>query len=385
VINFTINPPSGHSHSALDVKFQVKTDHTGKIQIEIFNETVNEKLDILSISSGHIKQSKTIICDNTNIIEGYINLFNKDKLNENLHDYASVDLKCVVSSKSGTEEASAIFFNESQSLDAGIIPFDLVIDNNELDLQHNIPLSMHFVCDSEQRFELCIRSDDAKSSCSFEVMTKKGRTSVQLPAEVIWFDLQLTKNRNKKYSIYWVKFEGVNHMNLMNRKYIPIANSRITFNCFEMMPKPQTRTGPTGAALTEDFVMSNRYFVPTWKAYTSLGKLPTIYSQKNTTMTKFMHESQHVDILRRSEVKSFAEQESNEREIKKTIRNTILRKNYRPLDPRQKVVIEAFAASYMKKSVIMPTDRNFVQSYSTKSPEPRTRRKGCGCSRKINV
>lgn len=386
---FTIDPPSGHSHSALDIHFKVEVDHADQMQIEIFNATINEQLEILSVSTGYIKNGKTVSATNTNVVEGHINLFNKDKMNESLNDYPNIDLQCVniIKTEDTTvqEEVMVTFFNESQSLDAEIIPFDLVLDNHEIDLKHNLPLQMHVVCDSEQRFELSIRSEDHKNSCTFEIFTKKGRTDVIVPSEMIWSDLELTKKHLKKFHIYWVKFEGVNHMNLMNRKYILINDTRLTFNCTTMMPRPQSRLGPTGIPLPKDFVLSHRYFVHTWRGYTALGRMPFMYSDKKMYhMTAFMHEIQHTEIKKSGGVKAFGVDEAeNESEVRKAVKDTIVRKHYKLMDPRQKVVVEAFAKPYITKSVLPATDRHYVRSFSVPtSKRSLPSKKGCGCSRK---
>ena len=387
MLNFQINPSSGHAESCLDIQFAVKVDKADVLEINIFNDSAKEQLDILSINKGVIQEEKTIIAKNTNSIDGFINLFNKDKMNTRLADLVKVDLRCVAKMQVGdqisTEESSTVFYNESQSLDAHIIPFDFVLDNNIIDLKNNVPIGINIVCDNENKFELAIRSDDGQSLCTFDVVVHKGHNTIQLPSEIAWHDLQISKYYMKKFQFYWVKFEGVNHMKFMNRKYVPIPGSTISFNSTAMHPKPQTRLGPTGAELPKDFVLSHRYFVHTWKQYTSLGDIAEaaqIYSEPNVNKIRFIHEVQHLE--QKKKLSMFAA--SQHQEVAKSISNVPA--TIYP-DARQRMLLNSYTAAYTKKTPVPRTDRNYVKHVPQESrvqtaSASHKKKGGCGCSRK---
>ena len=104
-----LDPPSGHSDSYLDVSFKVETDMSDKIEIQFFNITANEPLEILSVTQGYIFEEYTVITKNTNVVEGFINIFNKDKMNEKLKDYIRVEIKCITKMFKGETDGIIIF------------------------------------------------------------------------------------------------------------------------------------------------------------------------------------------------------------------------------------------------------------------------------------
>ena len=389
MIEFKVDPPSGHAESCLDIRFVIKVDKADRMQIEIFNETIDTKLELLSVSKGVISEEKTAIVKKSNFVEGYINLFNKDNMNSRLSELVKVDLKCVahieLDGKTMVEEVTLPFYNESQSLDSHIIPFDLILDNHEIDLKNNIPLSMQIVCDTEKKYELAVKSTTGEI-CTFEVMTRKGRTQVVLPSEILWHDLRIHKNIGGKYQLYWVKFEGVDHMKYMNRKYIPISESIITFNDVMMSPKPQQRLGPTGKKLTPDFVLSHRYYVPTFQDFSSLGEIANqgrVASEANINRLRFLHETQSLEIKETDKIQSMSINESEQLAEKKR-QMAAMRASPQP-DPRQRLLINAYKKAYTRKLALPRTDKTYVQyapvNQTVKSMVAQ-KSGGCGCSRK---
>ena len=375
-MKLTLDPPSGHSDSYLDVSFKVETDMSDKIEIQFFNITTNETLEILSVAQGYIFEEYTVITKNTNVVEGFINIFNKDKMNEKLKDYIRIEIKCTTKISKGdttVEEVSTIFFyNESQSLDANIIPFDLIVDNANLDLENNVPLKMCIISNDDKKYEMAIRSSDGRSMCTFDIFAKKGKNDIYLPSEIIWHDLQIIHNYNKKFQIYWAKFEGVNHMRFMNRKYIPIENTNITFNARTMKPKPQTRLGPTGIDLPQDFILSHRYFVHTWKDYSAFGE-QKIAKDIRTERAKLIYSVETMDISKKKDTGEV---------------NTLSVPPVQELaDPRQRLVLNAYRQVYNQKKVITRSDQSFYKSSVTSAAktQPSEKKKGCGCSRKKNA
>ena len=387
MIEFSLDPPSGHSNSCLDVQFKLVVEGAQKIELEIFNDSSGQQLEILSVSEGYILHETQAIC-HLSRLSGYVNIFNKDKMNDEFEEYTSVIIRCKAvieyKEKIETKELSVEFFNESKSLDANIIPFDLMIDNPELDIKNNVPLSMHIVCDSEAKFELAIRSTDAKNECTFEVVAKKGRTDFVLPSEVIFADLNYSTHWHKKYQVYWVKFEGIDYMKFMNRKYIPIPESRITLNSNKITPLPQERQGPLGD-LSEDFILCNKYFVHTWKNYTSLGAQSQLTEVDSIKRRRFLHEIQDLPILGLGSEEPTKSNVTTGREMLHTEK---IRKP--EIDTRQRVLLNAYRNAFYKKQakisgqnhqnqpVVVPHN---VGSINLNQP----RKGGCGCARKKNA
>jgi len=392
MIEFKVDPPSGHAESCLDIRFMVKVDKADRMQIEIFNETINTRLELLSVSKGVISEERTAIVKRANFVEGYVNLFNKDKMNSRLTNLVKVDLKCVVQieldGKTTTEEAVLPFYNESQSLDSHIIPFDLILDNHEIDIKNNIPLSMQIVCDAEEKYELAVKST-AGEICTFEVVTKKGRNQVILPSEILWHELGIHKNIGGKCQLYWVKFEGIDHMKYVNRKYVPIAESTITFNDVLMSPRPQQRLGPTGKDLTPDFVLSHRYFVPTFQDFTSLGEIANqsrTASETNVNRIRFLHETQSLERKEVEKIEAMSSSDS-ERLAERKKQMAAMRSIPQP-DPRQRLLINAYKKAYTRKLAMPRTDKAYVKYAPTNHPVKTMsgpKSGGCGCSRTKNA
>jgi hypothetical protein len=379
MIEFKLNPPSGYADSCLDIEFSILTDYADILNIELFNDTSEEKLDILSVSRGFISRSHLAIVKNTDHVEGYINLFNKDKMNKKLKNQVKVNVRCKVTRRLGsdttTEEAVVLFYNESRSLDAGLVPFDLIIDNSEVDIRNGIPLSLHLICDSTKKYELAILSEGGDEKYTFEIVAKEGRTSFVIPSHILWYDLELNKNLGKKFQIYWVQFEGIDYMKFMNRKYIPIANSQITFNSRKISLNPQKRDGPMGP-LSDEFVLSHRYFVHTWKQFSSFGDRIEAYKPKEAgKKNQFLHEIQ--DFSQKN--KQVALMQDKEKPTKRPPMRDLA-------SASQKTILNAYSASFSKYRPIENADRNFVRLANVTPLPAKAPKKGCGgCSRKRNA
>ncbi len=364
MLEFILDPPSGYADSCLDIEFSVLTDRADTINIELFNETTSEQIEFLSVDKGFIYRSNVVTAKNTDRVSGYINLFNKDRMNKKLRGRAKVDIKCTVSTrrddKNEVEEAVTSFYNESQSLDASLVPFDLIIDNPNIDVKNNIPLSLHLVCDSEKKFELAVKSLNSDDLHTFEVVTKKGMSSFVIPSEMLWYDLNINNNKNNRFQIHWVKFEGIDYMNFMNRHYIPIEGAYITFNSNEMTPRPQTRKGPHGD-LSKDFVLSHRYFVHTWKEFSALG-------ESKTPAISLMHEIQNIKTPQKVSL------------LKEPTKN----KQFAPklVNMSQKTLLNAYSANFSQHRPVSGADRHYVKTFKAPLPKQGTKQGGCGCSRK---
>lgn len=405
MISFKLDPQSGHVDSYLDVKFSVQFETAERVEVRLFNDTINSSIDLLGISNGYIYNENIAVIKNGRSVDGYINIFNKDKLNSGLRDFVGVDIRCEVTRFDGeniisTENDTLTFYNHSQSLDGNIVPFDLVLVNPEVDLKRNIPLQMHIVCDREEKYELCVRSEDGHLECTFEVITKPGTITVSIPSEILWHDLGLQKKlRQKRLDVYWVKFEGISHLKFMNRKYIKIDNTQVTFNSQTMMPQSTTRLGPTGLELPTYFVLSHRYYVHTHKHWSEYGGYIDGYSRKKLiNLTRFWHESQNMHLVDEKIIDLFANEkkikESPTREIRQAMwnqRRSDAQEKAKAIRSTSKEVLNPYATLYTRKTIeTMSTDMAFISgpapststSTSTKKQSKGAKSGGCGCSRK---
>ncbi len=392
MMDFTLDPPSGYADSYLDVRFIVRFEKSTETEVRLFNETSGAQLEILSVSGGYIVEENIAVVRNADSIEGRINLFNKDKMNKNLRNYTSVDIKCSVVRKidgqSHSEEQTISFYNQSKSIDSNIIPFDINLINQQIDIVSNVPMHMQIVCDKEKRYELCVMSEDRRNKCVFEIYTKNGRMKVSIPSEILWSDLELKKSSRKKFSIYWVKFEGIDYSKFMNRRYIPIDGTTLSFNSKEMKPLPQSRNGPTGKNLTSDFVLSDRYFVHTYKTFSGFGDYSESFGKKKLDyLTRFMHEAQSMHKVSESVKTMQLEQHDMSVEVERALQEqSMADKIHRhkqikafPVQ-KQKEFFKQFQYAYTKKHVQGQPQRN-LQSVSER-PVATQNKKGCGCARK---
>ena len=161
-----LDPPSGHTDSYLDIRFRIDLEEAvSSIKVRLFNDTVKEQLKIIAIVSGYISRETTAIVTDTDHIEGYINLFSDDKMNRRLSAFPNVDIWAEVElTKDNKTEIVTLkheFYNESKSLDSSVLPFDLVIEKSEINLDDHETLRLYLITDVEKNYELSIRSEDA--------------------------------------------------------------------------------------------------------------------------------------------------------------------------------------------------------------------------------
>lgn len=374
MINFKIEPKSAHSNSYTDIKFTVNFDNCNSAEIRIFNTTVSEQLNIIATNTGYIQSGNIVIVKDANKVTGYFNLFNNDKMNNKLEHYVSVNLECevvrVIGDTTVKERETTEFYNQSMSIDGNIIPFDFSLENNNIDLYNNEPMRFNILCNISKRFEFCVRSDQVKNNCTFEIVTRNGLTNIELPSEILWHDLNLSsfsEKRIPKFNIYWVKFEGVTYEKFMNRKYIFIPNTEISFNTNQMFPRETSRIGPLGTEIQKpDFVVSHRYLVLTHRNYSQYGGYLDKYTPwRLRRMTLFMNEAQDIE------------------------KSIISEKNITP-KLTQRAIIDDFRKMANKR-----TEKDFISVFSTSTKSQKElgqksrtivpkqhKEKGCGCSRK---
>lgn len=310
-MNFTLDPSSGFADSYLDVEFSVLIPDYPKAVIHINNETSGDQLQILGTSFGHILNGNNLILKNKTSTTGHINIFNHDKMNKKFLAYRSVTLKCIAefydnqNQKVGEEEESVIFYNETHSLDADIIPFDLIIHNRTVNVTENEALSIDVISDIPRKYELCINSLDDKLRCHIEVTARAGKTTVSIPAEFLYYDLSLRDNKNKKFKFSYVKHQGTTISRVANKRYISIQDSEINFQVSGgLTPVPQHRRDPIGRLISKEFVISDRYLVMCPNAYSGFARKSEFGKEKLMDLTMMINEGQHMYALSR-QIKQF--------------------------------------------------------------------------------
>lgn len=277
---FSLSPTSGYPNSYYDIQFTVETE-TIASKIYILNKTAGQFLNILGVSSGSIQNENLIIPKNKQT-QGYINLFNGDKMNTGLEKYQSVEIACLID---GKEESNVVFYNEGKSLDSDILPFSLFVDKPIVDIEKHEPLKMRFACNAEKKYELCIRNPEIQEDSTFEVVTKRGITEIEIPSEVLYHDLNLENNFAKIFKINYVQFEGIDYDGFLNRKYIPI-NIDIRFQNPQQSPLPQNKPN----WMNEEFIISDRYWVHTHKQFSGFGEIEHD-PKKSTNMSRLLFEA----------------------------------------------------------------------------------------------
>jgi len=310
-MNFSLDPSSGFADSYLDVEFSVLVPDYPKTIIHIHNDTSGDQLQILGTSFGYILNGDSLILKNKTSATGHINIFNYDKMNKKFMAHRSVTLRCVAEfydnadQKVGGEEESVIFYNETHSLDAGIIPFDLIIHNRTLNITDNEVLSIDVISDIPRKYELCINSLDDQIRCHLEVTAHAGKTTINIPGEFLYYDLALNENKNKKFKFSYVKYQGTTISRVANRRYMPIQDSEIFFQVSGgLTPLPQLRRDPVGRPLDKNFVISDRYLVMCSKEHSGFARKTEFGKEKLMDLTMMVNEGQHMYALSR-QIKQF--------------------------------------------------------------------------------
>lgn len=363
---FKLDPPSGHANSYLDIKFQIEMESSEYTEIEIINLHNKQKIEILGVSNGFIKNETTIVAKNISSIEGYINIFNRDKMNSGLENIASINIKAVakITINGEVKEESSVltFYNESKSADSEIIPFDFQV-NNTVNLDSDRSLVINARSTVSRKYELCIKHE--YSSYHFNIYAIAGNNTVNIPISVLYYELDISKSPT--FDLYWVKFEGLGYSKVMNRKYIKIPDSNVTFSGKKVRIYPQPRLGPAGEILPKTFVLSDRYFVHTYRDFSGLGG-EGINPVRVKKLNFFMHESQDMQIpgLILSKENTLLRQEQIQEKLTTNKTNV-----------KQKSFLENFTNNYIRQNT------GSVTTFGLSSKQQLTPNQGgCGCSRK---
>lgn len=363
MISFSLNPSSGYSNSYIDVKFSLHFEKSDEIEISLFNKTDKSDIEILSVSQGYIQDSSIIKCKNTSFIEGNIYLFAQDKINSRLdiYEYVEIEVKCkfIKNGIKKEENKTTYFYNESKSLDSSVMPFELIIHNNEINIEQNEPLKMSIICDISKKFEFSLKSINSKDALFFEAVTTKGRVDFEIPCPVMFNDLSLSFNKYK-FDVYWTKFEGVNYSRFMNRKFIKIPNTTITFKGDQLRIGPQNRNTPFGV-FSDNFVLSDRYFVHTHKNFSGLSQ--TINNSRLKRLSFLFEESQLMQNLNKMQ-DIFNTNQTQQQSIRKGIRDNNLVNTVKNLG--------------FDKNRLLPNNQTKLDTPKVNS----INKSDCGCSRK---
>lgn len=400
-MNFSLDPSSGFADSYLDVEFSVIVPDHPKTVISIHNETSGDQLQILGTSFGQILDGDTLVLKERTTTTGHINIFNNDKMNKKFLVHHSVTLKCVAKfyddndKETGEEEESVVFYNEMHSLDAGIIPFDLIIHNKVVNLSNNEALSIDLISDISKKYEICISSFDEKIRCNIEIAARKGKTSIKIPGEFLYHDLEFRESKfQKKFKIFYVKYQGTTISRMSNRRYFPIPDSEIDFQISEgLTPLPQSRTRPDGIILSsEEFIISDRYLVMCPSQNSGFYRKGKFGREKLMDLTMMINEGQHVYALSKK-IQQF-ESAKNADNIDKTAKSLQLANQAHQAIRRPKIsssqiqLMQSVSRSYdaisskIKPQQQIPTKQlSGVQSFSAMPKK----QGGCApCSRKRN-
>jgi hypothetical protein len=372
-----IDPPSGTPDSYFDVRFRVSLDQRAKkITATVFNKTYGQQLDLIGVHSGYIVDENIAIFENTKSIEGFVSLFIGDRKNTQFRGpYIDIDVKLVIETDRVQETTlSAVFYNESSSLDAGIVPVDINLLNKEVQLHQNEPLRFNIMADREKTIELVIRSEQDRES-TFLVAAKSGLVYIEIPAAILAHDLQVG-GFPVKCSLFYIQKEGITYSRFLGRRYMPVADSGIVLKG-PLLLESQQSIDPLGQPLSHDFVLSDRYFVPTPKEFSAFRVYDDYDIDKISKLSLYLHEAQDMESIQRIFAFQAKKQESKMEEVAKTIAHeTLLRtmQSKHTIDPQRIEMFNAYRDSFN------PNTQTPLTPVSASSPSPV--KKGCGCGRK---
>jgi hypothetical protein len=369
---FYLTPPSGYADSYYDVQFTAEFDQADLAKVAVINATTGEYLTIVAVTNGHIQGDKLAVAEKTNTIQGFINLFNNDKMNIKLNEYNQLEIKCLLMFPDKTEEYSTVFYNESKSLDAGIVPFNISINNEIVDIMKHEPLRLTMTASAEAKVELAIKEEDSIGQFfHFDIVTKNGLNRINVPSPLLFTELQAQGKGFKKFKLYYVKFEGINYSGFVNRKYIPIQGLSFCFNSDYMPVLNSSRQGPIGK-LSQDFVLSHRYLVPTWKEFSNFHK--EIDEEASAKMNRFLYEAIDMRTVP-LEVASVSEDKA------KTIRRELQLEGYRHIE----VAVPRMETKPFLSGMLEATPLSYTSTIKS-DLNLNAKKGGCGCSRKkLNV
>lgn len=298
---FKLDPASGHSDSYFDVEFDVEFEKCEEAVITFFNESSSEQLNIIGVTSGYIKNSNTAIVNHASKLKGHINIFNDDKMNNKFSLYGYVKIKCSIKLFNEEvlihEDSSVLeFYNEAESLDAGILPFDFILHTKEINIEDNEPILIDIISGLDNKYEISIMSEDESLECAMQISCRGGKTSIHIPSEFAYYDLDLFNNINKKYKFYYSKIQGMSFSRLASRKHIAIENSNIKFipPKYSITPSPQNRLSPSGKILDNSFTISDRYLVLCPSQYSGLKSKSSVSSQISINNVFLIHEGHNM-------------------------------------------------------------------------------------------
>lgn len=394
-MNFKLDPPSGLADSYFDIEFIATFTKSPKSVITLHNDTSDEHLNIIGVALGYILDGKSAVVKDADQIRGHFNLFNNDKMNRKFNLHGNVKVRCKIEhfdeddNSTGAEEESLVFYNEGHSLDADVIPFEILIHNKSVDLENNEPLKIDIISELPKSYVISIKSPSDKYRCNFEIAATVGRTSIEIPAAMLSYDLDLKSHRQKKFDIYYVKYQGTTLSRMANSKFYKIENTELTFKYDKSTGlQPQSRIDPCGREYPKSFILSDRYLVLCPREYSGFAKKSEYGPEKIMDLTMLVHEGQHMENLAK-EMQQFSAGSDDSGKIdktQKTIQNT-KHANARKIRPRipsdQIQLMQGVSGAY--ESIIsrknQRADRHKIQTM-TAAPSPQPKKPCAPCSRK---
>ena len=274
-----ISPSSGFDNSYYDVSFKVTFSQmsSSDFTLRLKNQTSGDFLNVLATSSGYIDDNGIVFSPPVKSISGFFNLFNDDKMNRRLEDYHQIEIECEVEIGDTKSHCSCFFYNESHSVDRDIFPFSAKLEKNVVDMGSGQPLRLLLKSDSEKSVHLSIDAQSKNASYDFYVWLNGSEQIIDIPLEVLNYQLNLYKLKNEKFHLCYLKRHGVNYYNVVNEKRIVVPDTSFSF-AGDFCLLPQTRFDPVGRELSyEEYSLSDRYFVPVPKEYSFFSrKVPAI-------------------------------------------------------------------------------------------------------------
>lgn len=379
-MQITITPSSGHFDKYLDIYFKIKFDtfiENGKLTF--LNTSMNDQsIEILGSNTSIIHNGIELLVNKTDTVDGFLNLFPNDASTFNLQQLNTVEIKISLNCPDTSIVDNISFFNESISIDSNILPFDLQIINKTIDIEKHEPLKISIISQVQNKYEFVIMSECKTKQYVFDVLCHPGQNDIEIPASVLFEELQLDKFGFSSFIMSWIKFQGKDFKGFLLRKNIHIPFVKIKFNgTVNFRPLPSVFTDLKGDPFSNSFILSDRYLVPVHKEFSAFGKNKTFDNRYLFFMMLYRHENQDI----RDEIhKITLEKRTTSNKIIETatILNSINNENIHYHVPSNAKMSMAGDFKYL---YVKPVSQQKSNQASAVINSP-VKSKGCGCGRK---
>lgn len=271
------DPPSGYVETLTDVRFRVEFPPSAQATVTFTNQISQKPVEVLLSTNGSVLGGEKVVVRDTHFAEGFLNLFQSKQDVRQLSHFASIDFVCKLERVEKAESTPTVetqtinFFNESMSLDGNVLPFDMAVEDPIIDVQSNQPLRLVISAQNEAKYQLAIMSVSEQYKFPFQIRTRQGKFSIEVPIAILFHELALPKSHGQRFQLFWLKHEGRSTSGLTTKRFIPIPNCQVEFIRPNLCLDPQVRLGPLGLPLGDNFVLSDRFFVPTFEEFTGFG------------------------------------------------------------------------------------------------------------------